>query len=112
MLTGTMATAKATATGRSGRADSAGARSGRETPAEGRKKSKLTSAGEEASQLARRTLLLTTCQTLGWDLAKVATALDLTTGADVIRALKELAPGEYEAARAAGDIRRGRRPEE
>ena len=78
---------------------------------EGRKRSKLSAAGEEASRLARRTLLLTTCETLGWDLTKVAAALELATGADVIRGLKELAPDEYAAAQADGRIRRGRRPD-
>ena len=75
----------------------------------GRKKSKLTTAGDEASQLARRTLLLGTCEAAKWNLTRVAEALDLATGADVIRALKELAPEEYEAAQTDGRIAR-RRP--
>lgn len=79
---------------------------------EGRKKSKLTVAREEGARLAGRTLLLGTCEALKWDLAEVAKTLDLATSADVIRALRELAPVEYEAARERGDIRRGRRPEE
>lgn len=75
------------------------------TPAsEGRKRSKLSAAGEEASRLARRTLLLTTCETLGWNLTRVATALEMATASDVIRALKELAPTEYAAAQTRGDV--------
>lgn len=74
-----------------------------ETP-EGRRKSKLTQAGEEASRLARRTLLLTTCETVKWNLTRAAEALVLATPSDVIRALKDLAPEEYEAARERGDI--------
>lgn len=82
------------------------------TPKKGtaqRKQSKLTLAGDEASRLARRTLLVTTLGTCGWNLARAASALDLASGADVIRALKELAPEEYEAARADGRIAPGRR---
>lgn len=73
-----------------------------------RKQSKLTMAGDEASRLARRTMLLATCDALKWNLTRVAETLDLATGADVIRALKELAPDEYEAARTRGDIARRR----
>lgn len=71
---------------------------------EGRKRSKLSAAGEEASRLARRTLLLTTCETLGWNLTRVAAALEMATASDVIRALKELAPAEYTAAQDRGDV--------
>jgi len=74
-----------------------------------RKQSKLTLAGDEASKLARRTLLITTLGACGWNLARTAAALDLASGADVIRALKELAPEEYDAARADGRISPGRR---
>lgn len=77
-----------------------------------RKLSRLSAAGEEASRLARRTLLLTTCETVQWDLSAVARALELTTSADVIRALRELAPSEYEEAKLSGKIKRGRRADE
>lgn len=69
-----------------------------------RKTSKLTRAGDDAARLAKRTILLTTCEALRWNLSRVAEALELTTAADVIRALKELAPEEYEAAQVRGDI--------
>lgn len=75
---------------------------------EGRKKSKLTLAGEEAATLAKRTLLLTTLAACRWNLSRTAEVLDLATGADVIRALKELAPEEYDAAKARGDVSQGR----
>ena len=75
-----------------------------------RKKSKLTAAREEASRLAGRTVLLATCEALKWNLTRVAETLEMATGADVIRALKELAPEEYEAAQQRGDIAR-RRPD-
>lgn len=76
---------------------------------EGRKQSKLTLAGDEASRLARRTLLITTLGACGWNLARTAAALDLASGADVIRALRDLAPEEYENARADGRIAPGRK---
>lgn len=98
MMLGGMATAKASG----GKKQAAG-----KAPA-GRKKSKLTAAGEEGSQLARRTLLLGTCEALKWNLARVAEVLELASHADVIRALKELAPEEYEAARDAGKIAKRR----
>lgn len=90
MLTGDMATTKKGAT--------------KARASEGRKTSKLTRAGDDASRLTRRTLLLTTCETLAWNLTRVAEALELATASDVIRALKELAPEEYEAARTRGDV--------
>lgn len=84
---------------------------GKRTPA-GRKKSKLTMAREEASRLAGRTVLLAACDAAKWNLTRVAEALELSTQADVIRALKELAPDEYDAARERGAISPGRRAEE
>lgn len=74
----------------------------------GRKLSRLSTVGDEASKSARRALLLTTCEIVSWDLSAAARALELATSADVIRALRELAPDEYEAARESGKIRRGR----
>lgn len=78
--------------------------------APGRKLSKLALAGNEASRLARRTMLLATCEAVKWNLTRVAEVLDLATPSDVIRALKELAPNEYEAAQERGDVRRGSLP--
>lgn len=75
---------------------------------EGRKKSKLTAAREEASRLAGRTMLLATCDALKWNLTRVAEALELATPSDVIRALKELAPEEYAAAQERGDVAKRR----
>jgi hypothetical protein len=72
--------------------------------ADGRLKSKLTMAREEASRLAGRTLLLATCEALKWNLTRVAETLAMATPSDVIRALKELAPEEYDAARERGDV--------
>ena len=78
-------------------------RAGSKKPA-GRKLSRLTIAGDEASRLARRTMLLATCAAVKWNLTRAAEALDLATPSDVIRALKDLAPEEYEAARERGDV--------
>ena len=80
---------------------------------EGRRKSLLTQAGEEASRLARRQLLLGTLTACGWNLSKTAEALQMTATPDVIRAIRELdLDKEYEAAKERGDVVRGRRPEE
>lgn len=79
---------------------------------EGRKKSKLTLAREEASRLAGRTMLLATCDALKWNLTRVAESLEMATASDVIRALKELAPQEYEAAQERGDVAKRRDAQE
>lgn len=76
--------------------------------AEGRRKSKLTQAGEEGSRLARRSVLLATCEAADWNLARVAEVLVMASHADVIRALKELAPEEYAAAQASGAVAKRR----
>lgn len=77
-----------------------------------RKLSKLSAVGDEASKSARRALLLATLDALKWDMTRVASALELATNADVIRALKELAPDEYAEAQNDGRIQRGRRANE
>jgi len=75
-----------------------------------RKKSKLTIAGEEASRLARRTMLQATLTACGWNLSKAAELLDMTSASDVIRAIGELdLDKELLAARERGDVARGRR---
>lgn len=73
-----------------------------------RRQSKLTLAREEGARHAGRLALLATCDALGWNLTRVAEVLEMTTPADVIRALKELAPAEYEAAKARGDVAKRR----
>ena len=83
-----------------------------QTARAGRKKSKLTQAREDASRLAGRSVLLASCEALKWNLTRVAEVLEMATQADVIRALKELAPEEYEAARQRGDVAPGRRSDE
>ena len=74
-----------------------------------RKRSKLTLAREEGSRLAGRTLLLGTCEALKWNLTRVAEVLEMTAAADVARAVMELAPEEFEAARERGDVSRATR---
>lgn len=69
-----------------------------------RRKSKLTLASEDAA----RKLLLRTVRAEGWNLSASAVALDMTGAADVLRALKLLAPDELAAARAEQLIRAGR----
>lgn len=82
----------------------------KKSTAKGRKKSKLTIAGEEASRLARRTMLQATLSACGWNLSKAAELLDMTSASDVIRAIGELGlDDELLAARERGDVARGRR---
>lgn len=71
---------------------------------EGRKKSKLTLIGDEAAAVAKRGALLSACDAHKWNLTRVAETMDMVGAPDVIRALKELAPAEYAAARARGDV--------
>lgn len=70
----------------------------------GRKKSKLTLAGEAT----QRGLLLTMLKEHEWNLTATATALDMTAAADVLRSIKTLGlTEEYEAARSRGDVKPG-----
>lgn len=87
-------------------------RSSTRTPrSDGRRKSRLTTIGEEAAKLAKRQALLATLDATGWDLSKSAELLELASNADVIRAIKDLDLTEaYEAAKSRGDIVRGRKP--
>lgn len=75
---------------------------------EGRKKSKLTMIGDEAAAVAKRGALLSACDAHGWNLTRVAETLGMVGAPDVIRALKELAPEEYAAARVRGDVAKRR----
>ncbi len=60
---------------------------------------------------AARALLLAELERLDWVLTDVAQALDLSNVSGVLRAIRHLGlEPEYEAARAAGKIRPGRRP--
>lgn len=80
-------------------------------PAAKRKRSKLTEAGDEGARLAKRIALLSTCRACGWVLTKVAVELELASAADVIRALKELAPDEYAEAQQSERVSRQNRTE-
>lgn len=79
------------------------------TRADGRPKSKLTLEGERCAIEGKRALLLKTLDTHGWNLTATAEALEMGALANVIRALHELAPAEYEAARKDGRISHGTR---
>lgn len=75
-----------------------------EKASEGRKKSLFTRVGDEAKATAQKALLLKTLKANDWNMTKTGEALEMGTGAGagtaVIRALKELAPEEYERAKA------------
>lgn len=87
----------------------AGFASGR-TPAVPKTRRKLSAfarVGDEAKAAAQREFLLKTLDAHKWSLSVACEALGLATSADVIRALKQLAPKEYAAAKADGRIRVG-----
>lgn len=86
-----------------------GGMAARKTEPEPRKKSLLTLAGDAARAKAQRELLLKTLRAHDWNLTATAEALEMTSAADVARALRELAPEEYESARERGDISRATR---
>lgn len=72
----------------------------------GRKKSKLTLAGEAA----QRGVLLGALKEHGWNLSHVAAALEMGNASAVLRSIKQLdLSEEYEAARERGDVRPGAR---
>lgn len=79
--------------------------------AAGRKESVFTRVGNEAKAEAQRKLLLRTLADHDWSLKATAEALEMGALASVIRALKELAPDEYEAAQSDGRIKPGKRAE-
>lgn len=76
---------------------------------EGRKVSRFTRVGNDAKAAAQRKLLLDTLKQNGWNLTATAEALEMSALTNVIRALQELAPDEYEAARRDGRISPGNR---
>lgn len=65
--------------------------------------------GREASRAAQRAALLAALAARSWNLSAVARELKITDTSAVIRALKSLAPDEYEAAKKDGRIAPGRR---
>lgn len=76
-----------------------------------RKTSLLTETGDAAKAKAERVLLLKTLRENGWNLTATAEALRLADTSAVIRALKTLAPEEYEAAKDRGDVHAANRRE-
>lgn len=64
--------------------------------------------GREAAREAQRKALLRALKAHDWNLAHTADALSMGDASAVIRALKSLAPEEYDAAREDGRIRSGR----
>lgn len=68
--------------------------------------------GRDAAKAAQKELLLITLGNLNWNLTKTAEALEMGARGNVIRALKTLAPFEYEQAKEAGLVKPGVRPEE
>lgn len=69
-----------------------------------RERSAFAQAGEEARREAQRKLLLRTLAAQGWNLTRTAEALGMGAMQAVTRALKDLAPEEYAAAKADGRI--------
>ncbi len=65
--------------------------------------------GRHAAREAQRRAILAAATAHGWNLSAVAAALQMGDASAVIRALKALAPDEYEAAKAAGKVAPGRR---
>lgn len=78
--------------------------------ADGRPKSKLTIAAEEAALGAKRKLLLDTLTACDWNLSRVCETLEMGSVSQVIRSIREtgLEP-QYEAAKKRGDIKPGPR---
>ncbi len=60
--------------------------------------------GREAAREAQRKVLLEALDAHAWNMTVTAEALGMGTGANVTRAVKQLAPEEYEAAKADGRI--------
>lgn len=74
-----------------------------------RERSAFAQAGEDARREAQRKLLLKTLREQGWNLTRTAEALGMGAMQAVTRALKDLAPEEYAAAKADGRITNYRR---
>ena len=60
--------------------------------------------GREAAREAQRKVLLEALEAHAWNMTATGETLGMGTGANVIRALKQLAPEEYEAAKVDGRI--------
>lgn len=67
--------------------------------------------GRDAARAAQRKALLKALRANHWNLTATSDALVMGGRAAVIRALKALAPEEYESAKARGDVRVGFKPE-
>ena len=70
-------------------------------------RSLYATTGDDARREAQRKLLLSTLRKTRWSLRAAADALGLSGSAGVVRALKDVAPEEYAAARADGRIKAG-----
>lgn len=77
-----------------------------------RARSLFAQTGEDARREAQRKLLLKTLGEHDWNLTATAEALGMAFAQSVVRALNELAPEEYKAARRDGRISPGNRREE
>lgn len=77
------------------------------TKAPKREPSLYAQTGDEARRKAQRKLLLATLRAHGWNLRGAAEPLGLSGSPGVIRALKDVAPEEYAAAKADGRIQPG-----
>lgn len=118
MLAATMATPRKTTTTKA-RAKASERPAGRRKPggapapaparADGRVKSKLTLAAEEAARAAKRELLLRELEAHDWNFAATARALDVAGTPAIIRALNEVAPDAYEQAKRDGKVKSGPR---
>jgi transcriptional regulator of acetoin/glycerol metabolism len=69
----------------------------------------LAEIGRAAMHREQKAALLAALEANGWLLEPTAAALGLYAAADVVRALRKLAPTEYEAARRDGRISRRNR---
>ncbi len=67
--------------------------------------------GRDAARDAQRRVLLEALEAHAWNMTASAEALGMGAGANVIRALKALAPEEYEAARLDGRVSQANRRE-
>lgn len=63
--------------------------------------------GRAAAREAQRSALLAELNANGWNLRAAAEALQMGDASAVIRALKNIAPAEYEASKGAGVVRPG-----
>jgi len=76
-------------------------------PEEKREPSLYARVGDDARRKAQREVLLRSLKQHDWNLRSCAAALGLSGTPGVVRALKEVAPDEYTAAKADGRIKPG-----